>query len=490
MTTASGILASIASITAALVNLAGTKTTVTLAPVASMASATDPKTGTRVPESNSTFWPPLPGVTPPTMLVPAVNMSCVCLRPSEPVMPWTMTLESALRKIATVVAAFQFVLAAEASSAALRAAPSMVSSTVTRGCPNSARMRRPSSTLLPSSRTTSGLVASSPRTLRAPTMPLATWSQAVLAGRSELLAGVGDDIQCRHDQSSAVADDAHGPVEPYVVQVLGLGCSLERVGRSLVLERLVVGVTEAGVVVERHLAVKGDDPAVGGPDQRVDLDQRRVLVAVDGPQLLHGLGDLALDVLVEVGRVDDLFGFGCVDAHDRVDGDTGECLGTLDGEHLDLHAALFAGHREVGAVGAVEQDREVVLLRDLRAGGDHHLVDRVALDVHTENLSGGLSRVLGRLGDLDPTGLATSTDLDLRLDDDHSAAVGADRLCRGAGFFNGLGDGSSQHGHTVRFEHVARLVFEKIHEFILIVEYGNVQAERSPRPCRVNATGC
>src|SRR4029079_11097089 len=105
MTTASGILASMASITAALVNLAGTKTTVTLAPVASMASETEPKTGGATPESTSTCWPPWPGFTPPTMLVPEASMSWVCFWPSEPVMPWTMTLESALRKIATVFAA-------------------------------------------------------------------------------------------------------------------------------------------------------------------------------------------------------------------------------------------------------------------------------------------------------------------------------------------------------------------------------------------------
>ena len=47
ITTASGISASIASTTAALVNVAGTKITVTLAPVASTASPTELKTGTR-----------------------------------------------------------------------------------------------------------------------------------------------------------------------------------------------------------------------------------------------------------------------------------------------------------------------------------------------------------------------------------------------------------------------------------------------------------
>src|SRR5690606_26732949 len=100
ITTASGSLASTASTTADLVNFAGTKMTVTSAPVASTASATELKTGTLTPPSNSTDCPPLPGVTPPTMLVPEVSIRWVCFLPSEPVMPWTMTLESAVRKIA------------------------------------------------------------------------------------------------------------------------------------------------------------------------------------------------------------------------------------------------------------------------------------------------------------------------------------------------------------------------------------------------------
>ena len=107
----------------------------------------------------------------------------------------------------------------------------------------------------------------------------------------------------------------------------------------------------------------------------------------------------------------------------------------------------------------------------------------MALDVHAEYLSGGLGCLICRLGDLDPTGLPASADLDLGLDDDNSAAEGTDHRCRGASFLNGLGHDASQHRHTVRFEHVARLVLEKIHEFILIVAYGNVSRDRRRRAC-------
>ena len=78
--------ASIASITAAFANFGGTNTTDAFAPVALIASETELKTGIDCP-SISTLCPPLPGVTPPTILVPALSIRFVCLVPSEPVMP-------------------------------------------------------------------------------------------------------------------------------------------------------------------------------------------------------------------------------------------------------------------------------------------------------------------------------------------------------------------------------------------------------------------
>src|SRR5690606_6270939 len=44
--------------------------------------------------------PALRGLTPPTMFVPEASMRVVCFCPSEPVMPWTMTLEASVMKMA------------------------------------------------------------------------------------------------------------------------------------------------------------------------------------------------------------------------------------------------------------------------------------------------------------------------------------------------------------------------------------------------------
>src|SRR3954454_4623693 len=98
MTTASPICASTASRTAPFAPAGGTKMTLTSAPVSFIASATLPNTGTVAP-SKSTFSPAFFGLTPPTIAVPEASMRWVCLRPSEPVMPWTMTLLFSLRKI-------------------------------------------------------------------------------------------------------------------------------------------------------------------------------------------------------------------------------------------------------------------------------------------------------------------------------------------------------------------------------------------------------
>src|SRR5690242_9215958 len=98
MTTASPICASTASRTAPFAPAGGTKMTLTSAPVSFIASATLPNTGTVAP-SNSTVSPAFFGFTPPTIAVPEASIRWVCLRPSEPVMPWTMTLLFSLRKI-------------------------------------------------------------------------------------------------------------------------------------------------------------------------------------------------------------------------------------------------------------------------------------------------------------------------------------------------------------------------------------------------------
>src|SRR3954454_9325056 len=343
MTTASPIWASTASITALLAPAGGTEMTVTSAPVSFIASATPPNTGTEAP-SNSTRSPAFFGFTPPTIAVPEASMRWVCLRPSEPVMPWTMTLLFSLRKIDISGVLFSVEGPRPPHPSQSRGEPLDEAERrlgggelggsargavhrVHQGHQGVVGLGEDPPALLhvvavePDDQRLGRLVAEqlqcvhdavgdrvarrdAPEHVHEHALDGGVGQDDVQAvghhlgrgattdveevGRlhaAELLTGVRDDVKRAHHQAGAVADDADLAVELDVVQVLLLGSGLERVGGLLVLQRLVAGVPERRVLVQAHLAVQGDDGAVLRADQRVHLDQRRVLLAEDVPQL-------------------------------------------------------------------------------------------------------------------------------------------------------------------------------------------------------------
>ncbi len=279
------------------------------------------------------------------------------------------------------------------------------------------------------------------------------------------LSGAGDHVEGAHDEAGAVADDADRAVELDVVEALGLGCGLQRVLGGGVDEVGVAGVAEAGVLVQGHLAVQRDDVTGAGGHERVDLDEGGVLGDEHGPQLLQDVRDLAGELTLETAGGGDLGGFGGVHPLQRVDGHPRQGLGPLDGELLDLHAALRAGHGEVGPVGAVQQEGDVVLLGDVRSLRDHDPVHGVALDVHAEDGVGVRLGLVGGVRQLDPAGLAAAADLDLGLDDDGAA----DPLRGGSGFGRGGGHRAGEDGYAVCLEHVSCLVLVEVHVSVLVV---------------------
>src|SRR6478752_465289 len=371
--------ASIASIAAALVNAGGTKTTDTSAPVFSIASATVPNTGTD-PSANSADSPALRGLTPPTTSVPESSIRWVCFMPSEPVMPWTMTLEVSVSQIAissVLLGSVSVACVRELGSAVGRAVhgvhqrhervvgvvqdPPALLDVVAVEAYDERLVRLVAQPLEGADDPVGDLVAGSDATedVDEDRLHLDVAQDDVEAvghhlGRGAatdveevrrlhtavLLAGVRDDVEGRHHQAGAVADDADGAVELDVVQALLLGRQLEGVLVLGDLEAGVVLVPELRVVVERHLAVEGLERAVAELHQRVDLDERGVLLDEDGPQLLDRVRRLVGDGVVEAGRRDDLRGFGVVDADQRVDGHPRDGVGVLVSGDLDLDAAL------------------------------------------------------------------------------------------------------------------------------------------------------
>ena len=233
----------------------------------------------------------------------------------------------------------------------------------------------------------------------------------------------------------------------------------ERVRRGLVLKCGVVGLTELGVRIQGDLAVQRENPAVVGQDERVDLDQGGVFRREHAIQLHENWSDLVNEFSGELRGYSDFFRLREGDALVGVDLDTGKCVGAFDRQLLDVHAAFVGTEAKVRAVCAVEQNGEVILLRDRSTFGDHDALDDVTLDVETEDCLRRLERVVGGLGDFDATRLAAAAGLDLRLDDRESTDCGGGRT----GFFWGVGNDSLKNGNAVLFEHVTRLILVKIH---------------------------
>ncbi len=154
-------------------------------------------------------------------------------------------------------------------------------------------------------------------------------------------------------------------------------------------------VAESRVVIQRDLAVEGDNFTVGRLHQRVDFHERGVFFRVHVPQFDDDVRDLFFQVLVKAGRINDFFRLCLVDPHVGIHADARKRIGALHRKLLDLHATLDRAHGKVAALRTVEQDREVILFGNVRAGGDEYAVHGVALDVHPEYVCGSIAGFFG-----------------------------------------------------------------------------------------------
>ena len=158
-----------------------------------------------------------------------------------------------------------------------------------------------------------------------------------------------------------------------------------------------VGVLVERVVVDRELRVERLHLALGRDDQRVDLAEHRVAADERLVELPDDRRDLLLLArVVDAGAVDEPPRLVGLEALERVDVQPHERLGALLGDLLDVDAALGGEHEERLLGAAVEREREVVLLRDLRGALDPELADDVAADVEPEDLAPSPRRPRGR----------------------------------------------------------------------------------------------
>ena len=142
----------------------------------------------------------------------------------------------------------------------------------------------------------------------------------------------------------------------------------------------------------------------------------------------------------------------------RIDVESNERVRARCGDLLDVDAALRREHEERFLRASVERQREVVLTLDVRSMLDPDLRDRVAADVHAEDV-GSASLGFGcALGELDATSLAATAGKHLCLDDDR----GAELFDGGASLGGGRRQPPLRDGDAIAAEELLPLVLVEV----------------------------
>ena len=192
-----------------------------------------------------------------------------------------------------------------------------------------------------------------------------------------------------------------------------------RPARGLVLDRVLLGHVAHGLeirllleldgaVVDAHLPVQGEHVALLRHDERVDLEERAVLL---DEHLRHGQDHL-VELLERLPRQAERVGHAprlvALEAETHVPVLLDDGLRILLGHLLDLHAALRGGHEHRLPRLAVEDGAQVELAADVAAGLDVDAPDDAAVragllgdERESENLRRDVLRFGGALHELD-----------------------------------------------------------------------------------------
>ena len=161
----------------------------------------------------------------------------------------------------------------------------------------------------------------------------------------------------------------------------------------------------AGLVLDVHVGVKGDEGAVLEPADRVDLGERHVVFKKELGELREDWGELVQLAARDAGRGDRLLGLEAGDGQEVRDVAAADLVGLLLGDLLDIDSADGAEdhHRLLGR--AVPDDPGVVLLLDLGLRIDQDAAGHVAADLQLEDVGGVAGGLVGAGGKLDAPGL-------------------------------------------------------------------------------------
>ena len=243
-----------------------------------------------------------------------------------------------------------------------------------------------------------------------------------------------------------------------------------------VAHRLEVGVARERRVVEHDLRVEREELPVIGHDERVDLGKVGVRFDEGPIQPAHHRSEVLPQVGGDAQEEGGSPHLVLLEADERVERKSEDRLRVRPGGLLDLHPALGTRDHRDRLRAAVEDEPEVVLLRDLGGRRHQHGLDGGALDVETDDLACPLLRLRRRGGQLHAARLATTTDEDLGLHDHGSA----DPLGRGAGALGGRGGLAIEERHAVAREDLLAPMLLELHAGLLLRNGASARDRRAP----------
>ena len=187
-------------------------------------------------------------------------------------------------------------------------------------------------------------------------------------------------------------------------------------------------MTEVSVLIERDLAVKREDLSARIKHQRVDSTSVASSLTKVSPVPNEYVGDFVDQFRRELRLRTISFALSRSTPTKRIDQDLCE-FGLSPGDLFDLHATFDAGHRQEAAIGAIEQERYVLLDSMSAASTTSTFANDVVPLMSRPRMSTTFSPVSSAVGaNLTPPALAAVTCLHLRLDDDWFADLLGRRL--------------------------------------------------------------
>src|SRR5207247_7041745 len=298
-----------------------------------------------------------------------------------------------------------------------------------------------------------------------------------------LTAGVLDHVHGGHGESGAVDDAADVPVQRHVVEPVLRGLHFAGVLLGVVAQLGDVGPPEHRIVVEAHLHVQREHPAVLGDDERVDLDHRGVELAEGaiGPEnrrhgLVH-LGARETQAERQLACLESLHPDRGLDflAQDR------RRLALRD--FFDLHAAVRVRHHHDPLALAVEHQADVQLPLDRRRLLDQQAMYRETLGAGlyrherlAQQVFRGLADVRVGRAELHPARLAAGPGVDLRL---HDPAGAADFARPIDGLLGTVRDAALGNGDAEAREQLLGLVLVDVHGYARVVASAGAPAVRA-----------